>query len=200
MLAGSRGRCWSWAAGGGFSQPESECGKAAPRRSLVRFRLERGAPTLCDPFVLARLIAYPSPSLRVPWGWSCDPQGPVTVPGHPREFVGDFIQLPPCRGSPGKQTSSVPRRGPKHSEMGAGHWEGSESHFGGFLERDPGSEGEGLLLVAAIQTGAAGRVGIASAMHPAGRFLVSGFLWLPNPQESRESPAEFSGRCVEGEM
>lgn len=74
--------------------------------------------------------------------------------------------------------------------MGAGHWEGSESHFGGFLERDPGSEGEGLLLVAAIQTGAAGRVGIASAMHPqvASWFRDSfGFRTPKSPEKALRS-------------
>lgn len=84
--------------------------------------------------------------------------------------------------------------------MGVGHCKGSESHFRSFLERDPGDAGETLLSVAAPQTCAAGRVGKASAMHPAGRLLPSGFLWPPNPQESRESPAECSGVCIEGEM
>lgn len=34
----------------------------------------------------------------------------------------------------------------------------------------------------------------------AGRLLASAFLWPPNPQESRESPAECSYVCVEGEL
>lgn len=45
-------------------------------------------------------------------------------------------------------------------------------YFGSFLERDPGGEEEALLLGAATQTGAARRVGIASAMHLAGRLLA----------------------------
>lgn len=181
-----------------LASPRASAGKAAPCKSLVRFPLQRGGPTLCDPFVLARLIAYP-PRCGFPEG------GVVTHRGQKQYLVilgsswvtsYSFHRVVGARGSKLHLCQGMGRSTERWASDTA---RGRRAISAASWRETPGTRGEALLLVAAPQTCAAGRVGKASAMHPAGRLLPSGFLWPPNPQESRESPAEYSGVCIECE-
>lgn len=133
-----------------LASPRASAGKAAPCKSLVRFPLQRGGPTLCDPFVLARLIAYP-PRCGFPEG------GVVTHRGQKQYLVilgsswvtsYSFHRVVGARGSKLHLCQGMGRSTERWASDTA---RGRRAISAASWRETPGTRGEALLLVAAPQ-------------------------------------------------